>query len=431
MSSEAKLGNVLISLKGVGKWYPPKVQPVRRLVQELLGNQPLTEAGHWALQGVDMDIRQGESIGIIGRNGAGKSTLLQIISQVLAPSSGHILVKGRVAALLELGAGLSPDMTGLENIRLYGSVLGLSTRTLNEQTQSIIQFADIGDYIYKPVGTYSSGMFVRLAFAIATASVPDVLIVDEALSVGDGAFARKSFDRIMALKEQGVVLIFCSHTMYHIHALCEKALWLQDGKVMRFGRSDEVTSAYESTLFARLIETATPIATVDCELNSNPAEVSTTVASNGVAYNGSNGAHEPPRIRAMVFGTTQGPVSGVAYLTSQEDTLTLDCEVWVPSSRASPTLAFVVVHSSGVEVTSGSNLASHCVVPVQKNGLCLYRLRMEKIALLQGSYRMDVHLMCERGLLVYESVEGAIKLEIRQNSLHRGLCYLDQKWSVM
>lgn len=431
MSSDAALGDVLINLQGIGKWYPPKVQPVRRLVQELLGRQTHTEGGYWALQGVDLRIRRGESIGIIGRNGAGKSTLLQIISQVLAPSVGSVSVKGRVAALLELGAGLSPDLTGLENIRLYGAVLGLSARLLDEQTQSIIDFADIGDYIHKPVATYSSGMFVRLAFAIATASVPDVLIVDEALSVGDGAFARKSFDRIMALKEQGVVLIFCSHTMYHIHALCEKALWLQDGHAMKYGRSDEVTSAYESTLFARLIETASPIPNSAAALASDDArQLPADAAAESLSLE-DGGTPSVPRIKSLLFGTSQGPVSGVAYLTSREDILTLDCEVLVPTTAAAPTLAFVVVHSSGVEVSSGSNLASQCVPPVQEQGVHVYRLRMEKIALLQGAYRLDVHLMCERGLLVYESIEGAIKLEVRQNGLHRGLCYLNQKWSVV
>ncbi|NBT92297.1 MAG: ABC transporter ATP-binding protein, partial [Betaproteobacteria bacterium] len=155
-------------------------------------------------------------VGLIGRNGAGKSSLLQLICGTLAHTTGQLQVQGRVAALLELGAGFNPDFTGLENIYMNAAILGMRREEVDQKIESIVAFADIGDFVRQPVKTYSSGMFMRLAFSVATSIEPDILVIDEALSVGDGAFARKSFERIMQLKDQGKTILFCSHSMYQV-----------------------------------------------------------------------------------------------------------------------------------------------------------------------------------------------------------------------
>ena len=188
----------VIDLQALGKSYSLEARPAFRLWRQLTGH---VDRGpqHHALQGVDLRIHAGETVGVIGRNGAGKSTLLQLICGVLQPTTGTRRVDGRVAALLELGAGFNPELTGRENVRLNGPLMGLGTAQIEQRLPEIVEFAGIGDFIDQPVRSYSSGMFVRLAFSMATSVEPDILIIDEALSVGDGVFARKSFERSMAL----------------------------------------------------------------------------------------------------------------------------------------------------------------------------------------------------------------------------------------
>ncbi len=199
-----------------------------------------------ALDNVSFTVKQGETLGIIGENGAGKSTLLKILSQTLSPTYGHFEVNGRVSSLLELGFGFHPEFTGLENIHFYGSLLGIDKNQMKEKIDEIIAFSELGDFINYPVKTYSSGMFVRLAFSVAIAVRPDTLIVDEALSVGDLHFQKKSTDRIMSLKESGVTIVFCSHMMYFINRLCDSVIWLKDGKIEMEGRPHAVSQAYET-----------------------------------------------------------------------------------------------------------------------------------------------------------------------------------------
>lgn len=185
----------------------------------------------WALDDVSFQIRRGEALGIIGRNGSGKSTLLQILAGTLAPTSGESQVSGRVAALLELGSGFNPEFTGRENVFLNGLLLGLAREKVENRFDEIAAFADIGDVLDRPVKTFSSGMLIRLAFAVQVALDPDILIVDEALSVGDYFFQQKCFGRIRQLREQGMTLLFVTHDMNTVASLCTRAVYLQNGKL--------------------------------------------------------------------------------------------------------------------------------------------------------------------------------------------------------
>jgi len=183
---------------------------------------------------VSFEIAKGDVIGILGVNGAGKSTLLQLVCGTLTATHGEVLVKGRIAALLELGAGFNPEFTGRENVFMSAAIMGLTQDEVTARFEDIVEFSGIRDFIDQPVKTYSSGMYVRLAFSVATHVDPDILVIDEALSVGDGHFARKSFDRIMALKARGCTILFCSHSIYQLEALCQQALWLDQGQVKLF-----------------------------------------------------------------------------------------------------------------------------------------------------------------------------------------------------
>jgi ABC-type polysaccharide/polyol phosphate transport system ATPase subunit len=198
----------------------------------------------YALKDVSLEVGRSESLGVIGGNGAGKSTLLSLVAGLCAPSEGSITVRGRVAALLELGSGFHPDLTGAENLRLNASLLGLSRRRTDEAFESIVDFSEIRNFIQDPIRTYSSGMILRLGFSVAIHVDPDILIIDEVLAVGDQRFQAKCFDRILQFKQAGKTLLFVSHGPELIRKLCDRAIWLDHGKVRMAGPPDQVLEAY-------------------------------------------------------------------------------------------------------------------------------------------------------------------------------------------
>lgn len=198
----------------------------------------------WALKDVSFEVKKGETVGIIGRNGAGKSTLLQIICSTLTPTAGSVLINGRVAALLELGSGFNPEFTGRENVYINGSILGLSKEEMDSRFDEIVAFADIGEFLDQPVKTYSSGMYVRLAFAVVVHVDADILIVDEALAVGDAFFQAKCMSRMKKIVDSGTTILFVSHDINSVKALCTRALWLDRGVGRSFGETADVARAY-------------------------------------------------------------------------------------------------------------------------------------------------------------------------------------------
>src|SRR3989441_3719469 len=198
----------------------------------------------WALRDVSFDIRRGETSCIVGENGSGKSTLLQIVAGILQPSAGTVSVKGRVSALLELGSGFNPEFSGRDNVYLNGSILGLSTKQIDQRFREIEQFAEIGDFINQPVKTYSSGMAVRLAFAVAINVDPEILLVDEALAVGDIYFRQRCMRKVHELRSRGITILFVSHAVADVKAIGDRVLWLDHGRLIDIGEPDRVVSRY-------------------------------------------------------------------------------------------------------------------------------------------------------------------------------------------
>jgi len=231
-----------ISVSNLSKAYPLFDRPWDRLRHLLTGRQPARE--FQALSGVSFEVAKGESVGIIGRNGSGKSTLLQIIAGTLAPGGGEVSVSGRVVALLELGSGFNPEFTGRENVYLNGAIWGCSRAQMDEVFDEIAAFADIGDFIDEPVKEYSSGMMMRLAFAVQVSLKPEILIVDEALAVGDYFFQQKCFSRLRRMRDEGLTLLFVSHDLGVVRDICTKALLLADGNQVFFGDSKEAIRLY-------------------------------------------------------------------------------------------------------------------------------------------------------------------------------------------
>jgi lipopolysaccharide transport system ATP-binding protein len=230
-----------IEVQNISKVYRLYAKPVDRL-KEIITRRPYHQS-FVALESISFSIPLGKTLGIIGDNGAGKSTLLKILAGTLTPTSGEIIKRGRVAALLELGAGFHPEFTGRQNIYLNAALLGLSQKEIREREKDIIDFAELRQFIDRPVKTYSSGMYVRLAFSIATTVDPDILIIDEALSVGDQHFQKKCIDRMITFRNNKTI-IFCSHSMYLVQELCDKAIWLTNGRMQSYGMTPDVVGAY-------------------------------------------------------------------------------------------------------------------------------------------------------------------------------------------
>lgn len=235
----------MISVQNVSKLYRIYEQPTDRL-KEILWRGRQYHREFWALEDVSLEVGTGEAVGVIGRNGAGKTTLLQVIAGVLQPTAGDVRVEGRVTALLELGSGFNPEYTGRENILLSGQILGFSEDQMKQRVDVITQFAELEAFVDQPVKTYSTGMMMRLAFAAAIHVDPDVLIVDEALSVGDVYFQRKSLDRMEYFRKAGKTVLFVSHDPQLVQRFCTRALWLEGGKVALSGEAREVVTAYQA-----------------------------------------------------------------------------------------------------------------------------------------------------------------------------------------
>ena len=240
-----------IRLSRVSKKFRLYSKPLDRLKEALHPRQKKLHAEHWALQDISLEVHRGETVGIMGRNGAGKSTLLQIITSVLEPTAGEVCVNGRISALLELGAGFNPELTGRENVMAHSPLMGRTRNEMTARMPEIESFADIGDYIDQPVKTYSSGMFVRLAFSVSMSIDPDILIIDEALAVGDASFQEKCFCRLKEFKQRGKTFLIVSHAAGIIAELCDRAVVIEAGKVDFSGPPREAIMHYGRLLFGK------------------------------------------------------------------------------------------------------------------------------------------------------------------------------------
>ena len=250
MSSNSKNSPVIVAEK-VAKCFRVFNKPSDHLKEIFTLGYRKFHTPFWAVEDVSFEVRAGECLGIIGENGSGKSTLLRIIAGVIRATSGEVQVAGRVSALLELGAGFGPEFTGRENVFLNASILGFSDRETRERLPSIERFAEIGEFVDRPVKTYSTGMFVRLAFSVAIHMDPDILIVDEALSVGDYFFQQRCMRKILELKSRGVTILFVSHDLEAVRSLADEAIWMEHGKMKAHGRTDEVVSSYLAEMITR------------------------------------------------------------------------------------------------------------------------------------------------------------------------------------
>jgi lipopolysaccharide transport system ATP-binding protein len=392
----------VIEARQLSKHYRQYAKPID-LFKEWLFKKPFhTEVK--ALAPIDLSIEPGTTFGVIGDNGAGKSTLLKLLAGTLEPSTGSLHIEGRKSAILELGSGFHPEFSGLENIQLACSLLGLSAAETADRTPDIIEFSELGDAIHRPVKSYSSGMFVRLAFSVITSIDPDVLIVDEALSVGDALFQKKSMDRMMKFRDQGKTLVFCSHNLYQVKELCEQAVWLENGVVMGMGASAQVVDDYQDSVRRRQSVVSGQRAAPEMEAVSD-------VYLKTVALEG--GVDTPERVPLYRTG----------------DPLAIRVEADIGSRTADDVhIGLVLIRNDGLQVYGVSTLIDQLgLYPVSGTHYAV-RLVFDSLNLMSGDYALEAWLIDQSGLHVYDLRPICCQFRVRHETSEVGIVKMSHQW---
>ena len=389
----------LVSVAGVSKFYPRVHRPGERLrafAALLAGRKPLE--GVEVLHDISLEVSAGQSFGIIGENGAGKSTLLKILTGVISPSRGRVEVNARVAALLELGAGFQPEFSGIDNIKMKASLLGMSTRQLDRRMDDILAFADIGEYVHEPVKHYSSGMVVRLGFAVVASSDPQLLITDEVLAVGDESFQKKCIRWIESFLERGNTLLMVSHSMYLVQKLCTKALWIHQGRARELGDVFPVTQAY-------LAYHEEKNALEKQERNS---------------FGGDSGLY---RVRKF---TLPGHCGDEDPVIRHGEDLEAELILSSPDGR-SPVALLGVIRADGTPVYGVASDFDGIRPERIDDRLFRFRIRFKSLQLLPGSYSIRGHAMDPEGIRLCDTSEQ--RFIVRGQSREMGFIHLPHQWN--
>lgn len=375
----------VLQARHLGKEYKLYDSPRQRLLSLLAGGA--RHRSHWALKDVSFTLGRGQCLGVVGNNGAGKSSLLKLIAGTMQPSVGAVERQGRITAILELGAGFHPDFTGRDNLYFGASLIGISAAEMRALEPEIIAFSELGEAIDRPVKTYSSGMTVRLAFALVTAVEPDVLIIDEALAVGDQHFQKKCIERIDSFRRSGCTILFCSHSLYHVRQLCDVALWLDGGQQKAFGDTESVLSVYEAHVRAQ--DKATHDAPTATAQASGEAERAALVSLDDAAG--------PARIVSV---QVENLAEGQPPRLDSED-LVITLVARVPAGEQ-PNFGVMLEQAHGAGITSAGTLNDGVPPTPLGNGLWQARIRFTELPLHSGEYLVSAFLFDSQGLIVYE-----------------------------
>lgn len=424
--------DVVLTATGLGKRYEIYDHPRDRLMQMLWRGRRTLFREHWALRNVSFEVRRGQMVGVIGRNGSGKSTLLQLVAGVLTPTEGQVEARGRIAALLELGAGFHPEFSGRENVFLNAQILGLTRAQVAARFEEIVDFADIGDAIDQPVKTYSSGMVVRLAFAVAAHVEPDILIVDEALAVGDLSFQARCLDRIKALRDSGVSTLFVTHDLGSFQALCDYGYLLDDGTLMSEGAPDHLAAQYynlsQEHEMRRQRRVATHAAAAPVAAKGKPAGAVEASASKPAAHGGSPSIDEAKQAIAIKaasaeyrFGTHDAVIEDFRLLDSQDqpcaalrvgERFAVEFDVQVSAALPDLTAAIMFRNAQGQNLFGANTLYDGPVTLIPDAGT-RYRIRMEMEMMLNpGEYLLHLGLAECKSDHVYVTLDNRDKVGV-------------------
>ncbi len=396
---ENKLNSdAVISIKGLKKMYKLYNKPSDRLF-DAFGLKKNCYKEHYALKGVDLDIKKGETIGIIGTNGSGKSTILKIITGVLNPTEGEVVVDGRISALLELGAGFNQEYNGIDNIYLNGTMMGFSKKEIDKRMDSILSFADIGDYIYQPVKTYSSGMFVRLAFAVAINIDPEILIVDEALSVGDVFFQSKCYHKFEEFKAQGKTILFVSHDLSSIAKYCDRVVVLNQGDKLAEGSPKEMIDLYKQVLVGQFAH----------EKDEKIAEIPN--AANGDNPDALEYGSKDALIKEFYVTDSRGLKTNALIKGSE---FTIHMKVEFVNSVKKPIFAFSIKDVRGTEITGTNTMFEKAFLEDVASGKTMDISFTQNIDLQGGEYLISFGVTGydEDTFVVYHRLYDALNISV-------------------
>lgn len=381
--------DLAVRAAGLGKCYHLYDRPQDRLKQMLAGGRRQYYREFWALRDVSFDLPRGGTLGIVGRNGSGKSTLLQLVAGTLTPSAGHVEVHGRVAPLLELGTGFNPEFTGRENVFLNGAVLGLAHDEIAARFEAIARFADLGTFIDQPVKTYSSGMVVRLAFAVATAVEPDILVLDEALAVGDARFQLACYERIQGMLARGMTLLFVSHDGNAVKRLCERALVLDGGRLAYTGVPNDALNVYSRILFARDGAAAPAAPEAPPAAGTAPADDEVHAGEETLPKEYRYGSGEA-RITSITLRDAQGRPARVFETGTR---MTVHCTARAAAAIAAPVFALRIKNDRGVEVYgTNTHFQNQSVAPLAAGEEVEVEF-VQDLTLIAGTYFLSVSLV--------------------------------------
>ena len=421
--------NIAIQVKDLNKIYKLYDKPMDRLKESLGLSHKKRYKEHYALRGVSMDIRQGETVGIIGTNGSGKSTILKIITGVLNPTSGSVEVDGRISALLELGAGFNQEYNGIENIYLNGTMIGFSREEIDAKLDGILEFADIGDYVYQPVKTYSSGMFVRLAFAVAINIDPEILIVDEALSVGDVFFQAKCYHKFEEFKKMGKTILFVSHDLSSVSKYCDRVILLNKGEKLAEGSPKEMIDIYKQVLVGQYAVAEEEHGTNlldDEEISAKAAQKAANATprkvgdGHGADKQGETGGseqrndsagYEDAAAETLEYGTRQATITE-CYITDDKGMHTnavlkgsrfsVHMKVAFHEDLPAPIFACSIKNALGVEITGTNSMVEKSFLEPARAGAVMEAVFTQEMNLQGGEYLISL------GLTGYEGDRFAV-----------------------
>ena len=412
---------IAIAVKNVVKVYK-LYDKMRDRLKEAFGIGKSACKLHYALNGVSMDIRQGETVGIIGTNGSGKSTILKIITGVLHPTSGEVTVNGRISALLELGAGFNPEYSGLENVYLNGTMMGFSEKEIDEKLPAILEFADIGEYVYQPVKTYSSGMFVRLAFAVAINIEPEILIVDEALSVGDVFFQSKCYHKFEEFKEMGKTIVFVSHDLNSIAKYCDRVYLLNKGTLLGVGSAKDMIDAYKQVLVGQYKAAGSR----DASENALDEAFARAEGQNPNALEYGDGR---ARIQEYYLTDERGTRTN-ALLKGTEFTLHL--KVKFMESLPAPIFAFTVKNVQGTEIAGTNTMLEKAFLDGVRAGQVKEVTFTQKVDLQGGEYLLSLGVTGYEGdnFQVYHRLYDALNMTVVSDKNSVGFYDMNSRISV-
>jgi lipopolysaccharide transport system ATP-binding protein len=398
------MGEISISLKNVSKCFKRYAQPTDRLKEIMLPGKSRADE-FWALKNINLDIFKGETVGIVGRNGSGKSTMLQIIAGTMTQTTGEVQVKGRVSALLELGSGFNPEFTGRQNVFFNGRILGLTQKEIEDKFDEIAAFADIGDFIDQPVKTYSSGMFVRLAFAVAVNVDPEILIVDEALAVGDIVFQHRCMRRMRALMDSGVTTLFVSHDCGAIKTLCNRAVMIHDGEIYTTGLPNPVIIEYLKLVTELELESIE----VNTELQPNNQLGEATQRTFGKATRRGSGKALIENIKLL---NSLGEDAGEVPVFRFNEEVTLLVELKVYERLQSCIVGFFVCDKNGTELIGSNTLEENIPIATMDPGERLEIQFKFNLSLRPSSYSLTVAGAESYEAITFDWIDNAIVFQV-------------------